>query len=43
MKIMAKELKDAGLYKCKGVIRSVPKPGIAEIAAVENDAVVQAR
>lgn len=41
MKIMAKELKQAGLLKCKGVIRKVPKPGVAEIAVISPEAVVQ--
>lgn len=41
VKIMAKELKQAGLLKCKGVIRKLPKPGVAEIAVIDPEAVVQ--
>ena len=43
VKIMAKELKDAGLYKAKGLVRRLPKPGVAEIVVFESEAVVQVK
>lgn len=43
VKIMAKELKKDGLYKCKGLVRRLPQPGVAEIAVFDPEAVVQAR
>ena len=41
VKIMAKELKQAGVYKCKGVVSELPTPGVAEILVFNPEAVVQ--
>ena len=43
MKVMAKELKEQGLYKAKGVITRLPRPAVAEVSTFDPEAVVQVR
>ena len=43
VKVMAKELKEQGLYKAKGVITRLPRAAVAEVSTFDTEAVVQAR
>jgi hypothetical protein len=40
---MAKELKEQGLYKAKGVITRLPRAAVAEVSTFDPEAVVQVR
>ena len=41
MKVMAKELKEQGLYRAKGVITRLPRAAVAEVLTFDPEAVVQ--
>jgi len=41
VKVMAKELKEQGLYKAKGVIIRLPRPAVAEVSTFDPEAIVQ--
>ena len=41
VKVMAKELKEQGLYKAKGVITRLPRAAVAEVSTFDPEAVVQ--
>ena len=43
MKVVAKELKEQGLYKAKGVITRLPRAAVAEVSTYDPEAVVQVR